>query len=350
MKAVLWAEGSFGVQTSKMASGILRYGNLYEIVAVIDSTKAQQDSGEVLNGAHNGIPIVATLQEAVTYNPEIFIVGLAPDSCVNNIDNVIRSVIKEAIEAKLNIVSGMYAPMTEDSELRRYAHEKGVELTDVRKPSQESHVFKGTILNKKTKVLLTVGTNWSVGKMTTALELIKELRKKKLNVAFLATGQTGILCGAEGSVPLDNIKSDFINGAVENAVMELDNKGYDLIVVEGQGCITHPSGVGCPVALLHGSQPDYILMCHDLNMIYRKLFPRSIDYNLKIIETMMFDFPVPELVGISVISKEEHSQLEQSKEIDRLEGMYGVPVVDSRKTGVRRIAEELISKIKEPVL
>ncbi|WP_430488068.1 DUF1611 domain-containing protein [Priestia flexa] len=105
MKAVLWAEGKFGAQTSKMASGILRYGNLYDIVAVIDSTKAQRDSGEVLNDEPNGIPIVATLKEAVTYNPEMFIVGLAPDSCVNRIDDVVRNVVKGAIEAKLDISS-----------------------------------------------------------------------------------------------------------------------------------------------------------------------------------------------------------------------------------------------------
>ncbi|MGA5695604.1 hypothetical protein CN463_28225 [Bacillus cereus] len=344
MKTILWVEGKFGEQTSKMASGILRYGTRYEIVAVIDSTKAGSDSGLVLNGILNNIPIVGNIQEALAYDPECFLIGLAPDNCVDYISKDVRDVIKEAMYAKLNIISGMFASISDDSELRELSQKLKIKIQDVRKLESLSRTFTGEIMTKKTKVLLTVGTDWSVGKMTTALELLKCLRKKGYKVAFVATGQTGILCGAEVGIPVDNLRTSYMTGAIEGAILELDNKGYDLIIVEGQGCITHPNGVGCPISLLNGSNPDYIVMCHDLNRKNRKFFSdfeiSSIEKNLESINFMHLDDSNPKLVGISIMTGNMEKMLVEQQVLD-LEVKYRVPVVDSRKNGVTKIVENL---------
>jgi uncharacterized NAD-dependent epimerase/dehydratase family protein len=349
MKTILWVEGKLGIQSSKMASGVIRYGTKYDIVAVVDSTKVGQDVGDVLDGKKNGIPIVASIKDALAYNPKYFLVGLAPDTCVDRIDDEIRKVVIEAIDAHLNIVTGTLAAISDDRALDEYAKKMGVEIFDSRKPTSQSRAFSGDILKKRTKVLLTVGTDWSVGKMTTALEIVKETRKRGYKVAFVATGQTGILCGADVGIPADNIRTSYMTGAIEEAIMYLDNKGYDLIVVEGQGCITHPNGSGCPISLLYGSMPDFIVMCHDQNRSFRKLFPNfkinTIEQNLDTIRYIMFDYPVPRLVGISIISSTSNDpKLEQ--EIANFEAKYEVPVVDSRRVGVKRVVDSFINKLR----
>jgi uncharacterized NAD-dependent epimerase/dehydratase family protein len=163
-----------------------------------------------------------------------------------------------AIEAGLHVASGLHQRLVDQPRLVDAAARRGVTLFDVRTPPIDLPV--GTGARRAGKRLLTVGTDCSSGKMYTTLALAAELAKRGVAADFRATGQTGILVAGSG-VPLDAVVADFISGAIELLSPARDDGGWDLI--EGQGSLFHPSFAGVSTGLLHGAQPDAIVMCHD---------------------------------------------------------------------------------------
>jgi uncharacterized NAD-dependent epimerase/dehydratase family protein len=163
-----------------------------------------------------------------------------------------------AIKAGLNVVSGLHQRLADQPRLVAAAERAGVRLFDVRTPPDDLPI--GTGARRAGKRLLTVGTDCSSGKMYTTLALAAELAKRGVAADFRATGQTGILVAGAG-VPLDAVVADFISGAIEQLSPARADGGWDLI--EGQGSLFHPSFAGVSTGLLHGAQPDAIVMCHD---------------------------------------------------------------------------------------
>lgn len=165
----------------------------------------------------------------------------------------------EALEAGLDIVSGMHGRLEQHQELKLAAQRLGRRLIDVRQPPP--HIPIGTGRKRSGKRLLTVGTDCALGKKYTALTLAREFRARGVDADFRATGQTGILIASSG-IPIDAVVADFIAGAAELLSPAAPEDHWD--VVEGQGSLFHPSYAGVSLGLLHGTQPDVIVLCHEV--------------------------------------------------------------------------------------
>jgi len=263
-KAVILCDGYFGQSTGKTANGLVRYSKRYEIAGVIDYTKAGHDAGEVLDGKPNGIPIVANLKEAIDRcQPETLIIGVATFG--GYIPKEFRPVIREAIEHRLNVVAGLHEFLNDDPEFVKLAETQGVRLVDVRKPRpiRESKQFSDLARKLPCLRIPVLGTDGAIGKRTTALLLTDALNAAGVPAAFVATGQTGLLQGSAYGVPLDSIKADFMVGELESEVVRAyDETRARVIVVEGQGSISHPAYVCGTRAIIMASMPSAILMMH----------------------------------------------------------------------------------------
>lgn len=164
----------------------------------------------------------------------------------------------EALEAGLDLISGMHGRLSDNPQLAEVARRHGRQLIDVRRPPQGIPI--GTGRKRSGKRLLTVGTDCAVGKKYTALSLTREFRKLGVDAEFRATGQTGILI-AGGGLPMDAVVADFLTGAAEMLTPDARPDHWDL--VEGQGSVVHPSYAGVSLGLLHGTQPDVLVLCHE---------------------------------------------------------------------------------------
>jgi uncharacterized NAD-dependent epimerase/dehydratase family protein len=248
---LILAEGRSGdPHYGKTARGILRYAP-DPTVAILDSTRA----GE----SHDGVPIVATVEEGLAYEPTTAVVGVATQG--GRFPPEWRELLKQCLAAGLDLESGLHELVSEDEELVALAREHGAELRDLRKPPAGLNVPTGENLQLPAKVALTVGSDCAIGKKTVALELDLEARRRGLKSVFVPTGQTGIAIAGWG-IAVDAVVSDFIAGAAERLVVEGHERGGELLFVEGQGSLVHPAYSGVTLGLLHGSAPHVLVLCH----------------------------------------------------------------------------------------
>ena len=256
------AEGAFGELPSKTAMGVIRYGR-DPVVAVLDSRQAGRNVCEWL-GPERDIPIVATLAEALarepaSQRPTALLIGIAPQG--GRIPPPWRATIVAAIEAGLDVISGLHELITEDPEFTALAATHGVELVDHRRPPERHEVASGRAHRPGSHVILTVGTDCAIGKMSVALELREAARAAGLSAVFVPTGQTGIMIEGWG-VAVDRVISDFVNGTAEWLVERAEEMG-DWIFVEGQGSLDHPAYSAVTLGLLHGSTPHAMVLVHE---------------------------------------------------------------------------------------
>lgn len=263
-RAVILCHGYFGRSTGKTANGLVRHSKRYKIVGVIDGTKAGADAGEVLDGTPSGIPIVRDLDEALEkYRPETLIVGVATFG--GYLPEEFRPTIRKAIESRLSVVAGLHEYLNDDPEFSALARDLGVRLVDVRRPRPIREARQFSDLSKTLPCLRipVLGTDGAIGKRTTALVLVDALNAEGLPAAFVATGQTGLLQGSEYGVPLDSIKADFMVGELEAEIVRAyEETRARVVVVEGQGSISHPAYVCGTRAIIMASRPSGILMMH----------------------------------------------------------------------------------------
>jgi len=253
---VILAEGQFGEPGSKTAMGVIKYGP-DPVVAVIDSTRAGRDVSEWL-GEENAAPVVATLAEALLLEPTALLIGTAPQG--GKIPPEWRSIISDAIVHGLDIISGLHEFVSDDPEFTALASTHGVELVDHRRPPARLEVAAGRKHGPGKQVILLVGTDCAIGKMTVALELRRAAAEAGLSTAFVPTGQTGIMIEGWG-VSVDRVIADFINGTVEWLVEQAEEMG-DWIFVEGQGSIDHPAYSAVTLGLVHGATPQAMVLVH----------------------------------------------------------------------------------------
>jgi uncharacterized NAD-dependent epimerase/dehydratase family protein len=250
------AEGHFEPNAAKTACCLIRY-RPEQVVAVIDSRSAGRSVQEVL-GFGGSIPVVATLEEALAREPERLLIGIAPAG--GALPEGWREVLLAAIDAGLDVYSGLHTLLGEDPELAERAARRGVRLVDLRAVPGDLTTPSGARDAVQVPVVLTVGSDCNVGKMTTAWEIVERARSRGRRYAFVATGQTGRLLAGSGFA-IDRVISDFVAGAAERLVVEAA-AGSDLVLVEGQGSLTHPYYSGVTLGLLHGAQPDAMILCH----------------------------------------------------------------------------------------
>jgi len=233
----------------KTTYGVIRYSP-DPVVVVLDSTRA----GEAVEG----IPVVASVADALAYEPTVALVGVALAG--GRLPPVWRGILRDAIEAGLDIEAGMHEFLADDPELAALAHDRGVELRDYRRPPTDLSVPTGANLTHGAAVVLTVGSDCAVGKKTVAVELDRAARERGRRSVFVPTGQTGIMIAGWG-IAVDAVVSDFLAGAGERLVVEGAARG-DLLFVEGQGSIIHPQFSGVTLGLYHGSAPHVLVLVH----------------------------------------------------------------------------------------
>ncbi|MDB4905666.1 MAG: hypothetical protein JWO05_450 [Gemmatimonadetes bacterium] len=252
---VILAEGAFSPSTSKTANACIRY-RPERVVAVLDSTQAGRTAQEVL-GFGGPIPVVATLDEAIAFGPEALLIGIAPAG--GQLPGEWHSLLLHALDRGLDLWSGLHTMLGDDAALASRAATNGRRINDLRRAPANLDVSRGRLQHVRATVVLTVGTDCNIGKMTTQLQLLHGLRALGHRVAFAATGQTGILVEGRG-VAVDAVIADFIAGAAEQLVLDCAEDA-DIVLVEGQGSIIHPSYSGVTYGLIHGSLPHAQLLC-----------------------------------------------------------------------------------------
>jgi uncharacterized NAD-dependent epimerase/dehydratase family protein len=259
-RLVILAEGAFGDHSAKTAFGVLRYGSR-DVVAVIDSTKAPAVVGDfrAIPGRSH-VPVLASLEEALALPepPHALLIGIAPTG--GRLPASWRHILLGAIGHGLDIISGLHTFLTDDPELVAAAAAAGVTLQDVRRPTGPRTTAKGRWHAPGKRVILAVGTDCAVGKMSAMLELRQAALAAGDSVSFVATGQTGIMIEGWGS-PIDAVASDFVQGTVERIVEQGEALG-DWVLVEGQGSLDHPAYSSVTLGLIHGATPHAMVMVH----------------------------------------------------------------------------------------
>jgi uncharacterized NAD-dependent epimerase/dehydratase family protein len=257
-RLVILTEGQWHVHNAKTATGVIRYGQ-DDVVALLDSTIAGRNVDEWLPG--HDIPAVATLQEALASRrgrPDALLIGIAPTG--GRLPHEWRTTILEAIRAGLDVLSGLHTFLGDDPEFSAAAREAGVEIVDYRRPPERMETAVGRRHLPGKRVILTVGTDCAIGKMSVALELRRAGTAAGRSVVFTPTGQTGMMIDGWG-VAIDRVISDFVQGTCEWLLDEAESRG-DWIIVEGQGSLDHPAYSSVTLGLIHGTTPHAMILVH----------------------------------------------------------------------------------------
>ena len=248
---LILAEGRSGdPHYGKTARGVIHYGRDL-VVAILDSERAGDE--------YRGIPIVATVEDALPFGPTTALVGVATQG--GRFPPAWRELLRVCVARGLDVENGLHEFVTNDPELVELAARHGAELRDLRRPPLGLDVPSGANLQVPAQIVLTVGSDCAIGKMTVALELDREAQARGLRSCFVPTGQTGIAIAGWG-IAVDAVVADFIAGAAERLVVEGVERDGELLWVEGQGSLTHPAYSGVTLGLLHGSAPHALVLCH----------------------------------------------------------------------------------------
>lgn len=344
-EALIYCENEFGKLDGKVANGLVRHSEKFEIVGVIDSTKDAMDAGEYLDGVKNGVPIFKSIYEAIAnlqQVPKYFIYGMAPLTPLVGDED--REVIYSAMKMGMDIINGLPEFFSDDPQFARKAKEFGVKIYDVRKPLKRKHMhsFSGKIKTVKAPVVAVLGTDCAIGKRTTAIELVKSLRAEGIRVVFIATGQTGLLQGAKYGFAVDVLSSGFASGAVEHAIVTAyEEEKPDIIIVEGQGALGHP-GLTSTSAIIRGALPDAIILQHAPKRKIRCDFP---DYRMPTIASeieLLEVFSKSKVVAIT-LNHEGMTDKEIDTHIALYEEEHGIPVTDVLARGCDKLIALLSS-------
>lgn len=261
--AIVYCAHCMAGTRGKTAHGLIRFSERFDVRALVDPDFAGQDAGQFLDTSPNGIPIVATLADALEFMPDeggSFVVGLATDGGV--LPDYARAAVAEAIACGLDIYSGLHVFLCEDAEFSELAKRFNVRLIDVRKPPPRSelHFYEGLIDEVKSVRVLILGTDSACGKRTTAWVLRDALKARGYGAEMIGTGQTAWMQGARFSIRLDSLVNDFVAGEIEYVVRRAwAEEAPDVVVVEGQGALLHPAYPG-GLELVAAVKPDILLL------------------------------------------------------------------------------------------
>ena len=254
-RLLILAEGFSGdPHYGKTGRGVLAYGRR-PVVAVLDSKRA----GETMRGGGNEAPILGSLADALALEPTTALVGVATQG--GRFPPAWRALLRDAISSGLHVENGLHEFLADDPELAALAAEHEVELRDLRRPPAGLDVPTGANLELPARIVLTVGSECAIGKMTVSLELDRAARERGLASQFVPTGQTGIAIAGWG-IAVDAVVSDFLAGAGERLLVEGHERGGELLFVEGQGSLIHPAYSGVTLGLVHGTAPHVFVLCH----------------------------------------------------------------------------------------
>jgi uncharacterized NAD-dependent epimerase/dehydratase family protein len=260
-RLVILTEGQFGAHHAKTAIGVIRYGR-DDVVAILDSSIAGRNVSEWM-GPRYDIPVVATIDEAIAKGAQALLIGIAPTG--GKLPAEWRAVILQALDSGLDVLSGLHTFLADDPAFAAAARGTGAEIVDYRRVPERHLTAVGRSHRPGTHVILTVGSDCAIGKMTVALELERAARDAGLRGVFVPTGQTGMMVAGWG-VSVDREISDFLTGTCEWLVEQAEELG-DWIFVEGQGSIDHPAYSPVTFGLIHGTTPHAMVLVHKVGLV-----------------------------------------------------------------------------------
>ncbi len=261
--ALVVCDGLFATANAKTAHGLVRGTERYEILAVVDAPTAGRDAGEVLDGNRRGIPVHASIPEAIAAlgrTPDFCVVGVATSG--GRVTPGLRALLAQAIDHGMSIVNGLHELASEDPELAAAAERRGVTIRDVRlaPPRAQLHFWSGEIRSVRAPRLAVLGTDCAVGKRTTARFLRDACRASGLRTELIFTGQTGWMQGAPYGFIFDSIPNDFVSGELEHAIVSCWREARpELILLEGQSALRNPSGPCGSEFILSGGASGVVL-------------------------------------------------------------------------------------------
>ena len=347
--AVVYSEAFFGTPDGKTANGLVRHSERYEILAVIDSTKAGADSGAYLDDVPNGIPIRSDLADAIAHAgrvPDYFILGVAPLSGLLSPHQ--RGVVLEAMRRGMYIVNGLHEFLNDDLEFTAAAAAYGVLIDDVRRPraKKDLRMFTGDIDRVTCPRIAVLGTDGAIGKRTTAVILTQALNERGIKAVMVGTGQTGLIQGARYGVALDAIPCQFCSGEVEAAVVEaFDAEHPDVIVIEGQGALSHPAYLSSTF-ILRGARPDAVILQHAPARRRLGDFP-DVPTPTPVSEiALLRAFAGVKVIGLT-INHEDMTDAEVSAAIILYELELGIPATDALTRPTTRLVEMVLHAFPE---
>ncbi len=337
------APGHFA-NDAKTAHGVVAYGE-DDVVAVIDHASAGKRIRDVLPHLHRDAPIVGTVEESLAYHPTSLLIGTAPKG--GALPNAWRNEILRAIRAKLEIVSGLHDMLGEDREFADAARSNGTQIWDVRKPP-DTPIFSGAAYDVKAPVILMVGNDCAVGKMTVALELARAARDAGKTPVFVPTGQTGIMIAGWG-ISIDRVIADFAPGATEQLVLEAAKRNPDVIIVEGQGSINHPAYAPVTLALMYGAAPDaLVLVCDPVRPRIESYLTPTLGYRelIRIHESLLATVKPARVVGIALNTRKLDDARARA-EIERAKAETNLPADDVVRYGPHALYASIAPSLRK---
>ncbi|MBN1182702.1 MAG: DUF1611 domain-containing protein [Bacteroidales bacterium] len=322
--SIIIAHGYVGNILGKSINGILMHSSLFHIVAIVDKEKAGCDTSTICLGVNITVPIFKDINEAFTLNPKVAILIGSPGK-----DNLEE--LKLCINNHIDLINSSFVFLNDFPELVNPALNNNTQLIDLRDVPRLGRDADGSILNIKAKVVFVGGTDCGLGKRTAAFELVNEAKKRGINAAFAATGQTGLMLGCDRGIAFDAIPINYTAGAIEKLVTDLDEDGFEMIFLEGQASIMH-YGTSSVLTMLHASNPHAIVLVHDPTREYHVVYGNSpifkmceLEREISIIENIYLPGGSRyKVVAVPTIGLEN---------VQRLKKQIDLPVADVRQKG-----------------
>lgn len=339
-RAIVYCEREYLTANGKTAHGLVRHTDRYKIVGVVDSTSPAKDAGEVLDGKNRQIPLFTSLEEAYRKTaPKIFIIGAVSEGGV--LPEGYDQAVAWALSQGLDVVSGLHYFLSDNKKFATMAAKHGCSITDVRKIFRDyKRFYTGEIRQVGAIRIASLGTDSAIGKRTTSVMLVQELRNRGRKADMIFTGQTGWMQGWPHGVVLDAMINDFVSGGIEGAILDSWRDGKpEFIIIEGQGSLVHPFFPGGFEIMAAGQIHAFILQDAP-GRPHLDGFPA---------------FPMPDpgrvvkiakllsqrsLIGIG-LNHEGLTQEKAKKSKTKLENRFKVPVEDPVIDGVTRMADAI---------
>ena len=322
---------------AKTALGILRYAD-YDVAAVLDRDREGGRVRDFVSDVKDA-PIVSSMADVD--DVDALLIGIAPIG--GGFEESWRDDVRTALERGCDLISGLHHFLAEDEEFASLAAEHGCDIHDVRKPHGDLTVAEGVARELDAEIILTVGTDCSVGKMTTTMELARDAQAAGHDAIVVPTGQTGIMIEGWGN-PIDRVVSDFTAGAVEEMLVETADD-HDYLFVEGQGSIVHPAYSAVTCGILHGSMPDKLVLCDsaDRDVIhgYESVAQPSIETYVDLYEGLAAPVAETEIV-CGALNTHGLPNDEAQSALEAFEADLGAPATDVIRHGTDDLLEVLL--------
>jgi len=338
--AIVLAPGAYTNAYGKAAHGLVRGSDALRVRAVLDADGAGGDAGALLDGEARGIPVVATLAEAVRAAPEASVAVVGTTTHGGRIGPELRALLLEAVRAGLHLVSGLHDFAGDDPEIAAEAEARGLEVVDVRRPPKPSalHFWTGAVNRVAAPRVAVLGTDCALGKRTTARLVVEALNARGRKAEMIYTGQTGALQGGRYGLILDSVPNDFVSGELEHAVVRCaEELAPEVMLIEGQSALRNPSGP-CGAELILSAGARHVILQHAPE---RRCFSGLEDAGIEIpsleTELELLRLYGAETLAVTIHGPPDAPGLEATRA--ELRARLGLPVVHPLVDGVEPLAD-----------